>query len=106
MARISSSVNAITRFAAQSASSGRRFANGAIEWFVVHSSGSNVLASKDPTSRSFGYLAFIQAGVTTPIPAMFRPISPSLGSEGSLPSHESFAPPWMPLPSDLVKSIR
>jgi len=62
MARISALVKAMTCFAAQNLSSGRRFANGAIGWLVVHEAGQKVWASQAPASAKSGSVAFIHAG--------------------------------------------
>ena len=58
IARISSSVNAITCLAAQNVSSGRRLTNGGRGWTVFHVRGSNVWLSNAPTSAKIGILGF------------------------------------------------
>ncbi len=104
IARMSSSVNAMTWRAAQKVSSGRRFTNGGWGSADVHASGSNVLLPNLPTSGRSEYFSRIHAGVARPRPAMVLPTAPRDVTRVSLPSQTSFEPSYIPLPSDLVKS--
>src|SRR5690349_5623208 len=66
MARISSSVNAVTCLAPQNSSSGSRFRNTGFGYSGTHFSGSKTFHSKRPMVGKLGYFAKAQYGGASP----------------------------------------